>query len=90
MRQSDEENKAAKITLSKTQTPYTGAAQKPAVTVIYGDPGEKLTEGTDYTLTYSNNMNAGTACGSQQIARKSLMRIRACTILMRLFFAVYL
>lgn len=52
---------AAKITLSKTQMPYTGAAQKPAVTVTYGDPGEKLTEGTDYTLTYSNNINAGTA-----------------------------
>ena len=53
--------KAAKVTLSKTQLPYTGTAQKPAVTVTYGDAGEILVEGTDYTLTYSNNIHAGTA-----------------------------
>ena len=53
--------KDAKITLARTQMPYTGAAQTPAVTVAYGDTEEKLTEGTDYTLTYSDNVNAGTA-----------------------------
>ena len=53
--------KGAKITLSKTTMPYTGAEQKPAVTVTYGNTDERLTEGTDYTLTYSNNVNAGTA-----------------------------
>lgn len=53
--------KDAKITLARTQMPYTGAAQTPAVTVTYGDTNEKLTEGTDYTLTYSDNVNAGTA-----------------------------
>ena len=30
-------------------------------TVVYGDTEEKLTEETDYTLTYSDNVNAGTA-----------------------------
>lgn len=53
----------AVITLLKTQMPYNGAAQTPAVTVVYksGDRDENLTEGTDYTVTYSNNINAGTA-----------------------------
>ena len=47
----------AEITVSN-QT-YTGKAltPKPVVTV----EGEKLTENTDYTLSYSNNVNAGTA-----------------------------
>ena len=53
--------KDAKVTLAKTQMPFTGAAQKPAVTVTYGDAEEILVEGTDYTLTYSDNINAGTA-----------------------------
>ena len=36
---------------------YTGKALTPAVTVKDGD--KVLTEGTDYTKTYSNNVNAG-------------------------------
>ena len=38
---------------------YTGSAIKPAVTVKYD--GKTLVANTDYTLSYSNNMNAGTA-----------------------------
>jgi hypothetical protein len=38
---------------------YTGAAQAPAVTVIFN--GTTLVNGTDYTVGYSNNINAGTA-----------------------------
>jgi len=38
---------------------YTGEALRPAFTVING--GVALTEGTDYTLTYRDNTDAGTA-----------------------------
>ncbi len=38
---------------------YTGGARKPAVTVKYGT--KVLTNGTDYSLTYKNNTNVGTA-----------------------------
>ena len=38
---------------------YTGKAQKPAITVKYD--GKTLKNGTDYTLTYKNNVKAGTA-----------------------------
>ncbi len=38
---------------------YNGSAQKPAVSVKYG--GFAFASGTDYTLTYKNNINAGTA-----------------------------
>lgn len=38
---------------------YTGKEVKPGVTVT--DDGTKLTEGTDYTLSYKNNKEAGTA-----------------------------
>lgn len=47
------------ITLDKTEYVYDGAAKKPAVTVVYA--GEALVEGTDYTVEYRNNTNAGTA-----------------------------
>ena len=36
---------------------YTGAEQKPSVTITFN--GRTLTAGTDYTLGYSNNVNAG-------------------------------
>ena len=42
----------------KDQT-YTGKALKPAVTVKYDK--KKLVEGTDYTASYKDNKNAGTA-----------------------------
>lgn len=38
---------------------YTGYARKPGVTVKFN--GKKLTAGTDYTLSYSSNINPGTA-----------------------------
>ena len=38
---------------------YTGKEQKPAVTVSEG--GKTLVEGQDYTVSYSDNVNAGTA-----------------------------
>lgn len=41
--------------LSYTSTTYTGEAKKPTVTI------EGLTNGTDFTVSYSNNVNAGTA-----------------------------
>lgn len=47
------------ITLKYTSTPYTGKALKPAVTVTYN--GAKLTGGTDYAVTYSNNKEPGSA-----------------------------
>ena len=42
-----------------TQT-YTGSALKPAVKVTTED-GTELVSGTDYTVTYKNNINVGTA-----------------------------
>ena len=47
------------VQLSKSEYTYNGAAQKPSVDVYYG--GNLLTSGTDYSLSYSNNVNAGTA-----------------------------
>lgn len=47
------------IKLSKSSYAYDGKAKKPAVTVKDGKT--VLKEGTDYTATYSNNINAGTA-----------------------------
>lgn len=38
---------------------YTGKAIEPAVTVTMG--GQTLQKGTDYTVSYSNNVNVGTA-----------------------------
>ena len=48
-----------RITLSKTQYTYNKRARKPAVTVVYG--GTTLKEGKSYTVSYSNNKNAGKA-----------------------------
>ena len=49
----------AEIRLSKTSYTYTGKNICPGVTVTYDD--EKLIKGTDYTVTYSRNINAGSA-----------------------------
>ena len=48
------------ITLSQASFVYNGNAQKPSVTVKDGD-NTILAEGTDYTVSYANNTNAGTA-----------------------------
>lgn len=46
------------ITLSKTAYTYTGSELKPTPTVKYGST--TLTKGTDYTVSYTNNINSGT------------------------------
>ena len=51
---------ASAVTLASTRCTYSGSAKKPAVTVT-GASGEKLVKGTDYTVSYYNNKNAGTA-----------------------------
>ena len=51
--------KKCKISLSAKSFTETGKAIKPSVTVSYG--GKKLKKGTDYSLSYSNNINAGVA-----------------------------
>lgn len=48
----------AKIKLSKSSYTYDGKAKKPSVTVKIG--GKKLAK-SDYTVTYENNIKAGTA-----------------------------
>ena len=54
------ELKSEFITLEKTAYEYTGTPIQPAVTVK--DTAEKvLTEDTDYTVSYENNTNVGTA-----------------------------
>lgn len=40
---------------------YNGTAHRPTVTIHDADLNRTLTEGTDYTVTYSDNVNAGTA-----------------------------
>ena len=47
------------VTLSSEKYTYDGSAKKPAVTVK--GSGKALVSGTDYTVSYSNNTNAGTA-----------------------------
>ena len=47
------------VTLGTTSYTYDGTAKKPSVTVKDGT--KTLTSGTDYTVSYSNNTNAGTA-----------------------------
>ncbi len=48
-----------KLSLPATKYSYTGKERKPKVTVKYG--GAALTEGTHYTVSYSNNKYPGTA-----------------------------
>lgn len=47
------------VKLSATSYTYDGKAKKPSVTVTYD--GKKLTKGTDYTVSYSNNKATGVA-----------------------------
>ena len=49
----------AKVTLKTSTYTYDGKAKKPEVTVKCGS--KTLTKGTDYTVTYKNNKNAGKA-----------------------------
>lgn len=47
------------INLSNASVQYDGTEKKPAVEVAY--QGKELKEGTDYTLSYANNIEEGTA-----------------------------
>lgn len=47
------------VTLSNTSYTYDGSAKTPSVTVKYGSSA--LTANTDYTVSYSGNINAGKA-----------------------------
>lgn len=49
----------AEIALEAESSVYTGDEIKPKITVSFGE--DQLTEDTDYTIEYSNNINAGTA-----------------------------
>ena len=49
----------AKVTLEKDSYVYDGTAKKPAVAVELN--GKELAPGTDYTVSYHNNVNVGTA-----------------------------
>ncbi len=48
-----------RITVGATSYTYDGKAKKPTVTVYYGT--RKLKENADYTVTYKNNVEVGTA-----------------------------
>ena len=52
------EIKGTDVVMEGTEFPYTGQAIEPAVTVTVG--GTVLTAGTDYTVTYTNNVQPGT------------------------------
>ena len=47
------------ISLSETEFTYDGTAKEPVVTVT--DGAKTLIQGIDYTVTYTDNVNAGTA-----------------------------
>lgn len=47
------------VSIDPTSYVYDGKAKEPTVTVTYD--GRNLTEGTDYTCTFTDNINAGTA-----------------------------
>ena len=49
----------ASVTLSTSTYAYDGKAKTPSVTVKFG--GKTLKSGTDYTVSYSNNIKVGTA-----------------------------
>ncbi len=50
---------SATVTLSSNEFTYDGTEKTPTATVSVN--GTELTSGTDYTVSYSNNVNAGTA-----------------------------
>ena len=50
---------SATVNLSKTTYAYDGTAKTPSVTLVYN--GVRYTKGNDYTVSYSNNVEPGTA-----------------------------
>ena len=53
------DSNSLEVTLNQAQFEYTGAEIKPTITIK--DVGTTLVNGTDYDITYANNVNAGTA-----------------------------
>ncbi len=51
--------RGAKVTLGQTKFTYNGKAQEPSVKVELG--GKELIAGEDYTVSYTDNVDAGTA-----------------------------
>ncbi|MBR1415982.1 MAG: hypothetical protein IJ570_09005 [Prevotella sp.] len=49
------------ISLSAESFEYNGAAQEPEVSFMEAGKAKEMTENVDYTLTYANNQNAGSA-----------------------------
>ena len=72
---------ASKASVSVAAQTYTGSALTPAPTVTLN--GKTLAKGTDYTVSYSNNTNAGTATatvtfkGNYTGTAKGTFRIKA-------------
>ena len=70
---------SAQITLPAATYTYTGTAFTPAITVTL--QGKTLTNGTDYVVSYFDNINAGTAqiqvtgCGSYEGVAKNIFQI---------------
>lgn len=70
---------SAQITLPAATYTYTGTAFTPAITVTL--QGKTLTNGTDYVVSYFDNINAGTAqiqvtgCGSYEGVAKTFSRL---------------
>lgn len=56
---SKEELQIEDVTLKQSKITYTGKAVKPEVTVVHD--GTRLVGGTDYSVYYNNNVDAGTA-----------------------------
>ena len=50
----------ADVTVGDAEQVYDGTAHEPSVSVVYG--GAELAQGEDYTLSYTDNVNVGTAC----------------------------
>lgn len=76
------------VTLVENSIIYTGSELCPAVTVTCtsGETSEELVENTDYTISYENNVNCGTAtiivngCGKYEGTLRSEFEITAADI----------
>lgn len=57
----DSNEQVSNVSLAVSAQTYSGAEQKPELTVKNKVTGVALTAGTDYEVAYTNNINAGTA-----------------------------
>ena len=80
------------VTLSQQSYTYSGSECKPSVTVTYD--GKTLVSGTDYTVKYTNNTNAGTATvtvtgkGNYTGTKQATFKINAKSILNLTFSSI--